>query len=49
MFFEWAGSKFDWVSVQSFAMVITAVVLLVAFVFAEKESQERMEGLAVIY
>lgn len=40
LFFEWAGSKFDWVSVQSFAMVITAVVLLVAFVFAEKRAIE---------
>lgn len=40
LFFEWAGSKFEWVSAESFAMVACAIVLTVLFVRIEKRALE---------
>lgn len=40
LFFEWGGSKFEWVSAESLAMVACAVVLTVLFVKIEKKALE---------
>ncbi len=40
LFIEFGGSKFEWVSAQSAAMIIAAVVLLLLFVLVEKRAIE---------
>ncbi len=40
LFIEFGGSKFEWVSAQSAAMIVAAVVLLLLFVLAEKRAIE---------
>ncbi|MGN0098624.1 MAG: MDR family MFS transporter [Candidatus Methanomethylophilaceae archaeon] len=40
MLFEFGGSKFEWVSVESVVMALAAVVLLVLFVTVERKAKE---------
>ena len=40
LFFEWAGSKFDWVSAESFVMIAIALAMIVLFVTVERKAAE---------
>lgn len=40
LYLEWGGTDFEWVSVQSFAMVVVAIVLLAIFVMIEKRADD---------
>ncbi len=40
LFFEWAGSRFEWVSAESFVMIACALVLTVLFIRIEKKAKE---------
>ncbi len=40
LLFQWGGSDFDWVSVESMAMTAAAIILLAIFVFIERRAKE---------
>lgn len=40
LFFEWAGSKFDWVSAESFVMIAIALAMIMLFVTVERKAAE---------
>jgi EmrB/QacA subfamily drug resistance transporter len=40
LYLDWAGKEFGWLSPQSLALLVTAIVLTVLFVFAEKRAAE---------
>ena len=40
LFFEWAGTDFAWVSVESLLMVSAAIILLIIFIFIERKAIE---------
>ena len=40
LFFTWAGTDFEWISIESFVMIMLAAALLTLFIFAETKARE---------
>lgn len=40
LLFEWAGTKFDWISINSFLMIMIGLILLALFIVTERRAVE---------
>ena len=47
LFFHWAGTDFEWISMQSGAMVLAAIILLIVFLKVETMAKEPVIALKV--